>query len=984
MIKSQFPLALAVGALVASSFSCGAATYTVTSLSDSPKSGTLRWAIQQANANPGSTIDFAVNGTISLSAPLPGLRRSMTIDGTSAPGYKGAPVVAVDFANKAGLTVGAGAGGSTIRGLSLGGASNSGLTILGSSVTVDGNYIGLTPTGGANPNRGDGVKIAPASRGNVIGSTDPVRAIAYFNTTNAKAFTVQPVTAWQGIRNYKSSAKQFLICGTSNEDGLLYVGPLAGGGRSFKVDVPHAASTSVYGPDNLDNGRIRLVGSYKRQNNERVFNHGFVWEGTLKQLPSGGKFRTIDYPGAKYQFTHSTMGGLAVGNADGPTKSGAPIGPGIAYIYDVESGKFVARIRYPKSKSNSAYGIWYNGGTSYTICGGYSPLATNNLTNQSIPLAQGRGFLVDYDSSTKTFSHWKTFVYRNGQTSVPFITHFEGISSVEDGVYTLNADSVRAGSDGPARGSWVTVRRNTNGTFGVAQWVDLHYKDSSGEAQGVTSSNSVHGYNVVGLVIGPDKISYQASLRVGHQLSNVISGNRGNGVGIYGSRDNVVAQNYIGTNPAGTRAIPNGGNGILLANRAARNLIGGQATGGNNPTGSEGRTTPVFVVPPQGNLVSGNRENGILLTNGATRNTLSGNFVGTDRTGNKAIGNGGDGVLLVHAPKNSLIGCTFQQSPFVFYNVCSGNGGDGVKVLSSDDVTIQANFMGIGANNAVLVPNAGNGLAIAGSSKNTQVGGVIPLGNVISGNTRNGIAVTDTVSGFLSFNTFGGGFAFGGAAPNGGDGVYISATGGNNEVRTCILSGNTGNGLHIGGDATGVQVTDTACGTNTHIDAALPNGANGVLISDTAHGNALGGFQPSIEMRTHFSGNVGYGVAVVGQAHDNTIYNSNIGLGFAQPGFTDPTIPNQTGGVYLGPGTSNTTLGGTGILACRVNTNIGAGLVIDSSTGNSVVNNQIEDNTTYGLFGTGTCTGTNVTNNTITGNATNVDISGATGITVTP
>jgi hypothetical protein len=132
-------------------------------------------------------------------------------------------------------------------------------------------------------------------------------------------------------------------------------------------------------------------------------------------------------------------------------------------------------------------------------------------------------------------------------------------------------------------------------------------------------------------------------------------------------------------------------------------------------------------------------------------------------------------------------------------------------------------------------------------------------------------------------------------------------------------------------------------------------------------------------MRTHFSGNLGYGVAVVGQAHDNAIYNSSIGLGFATP-----TIPNQTGGVYLGPGTSNTTLGGTGILACQINTNIGPGLVIDSSTGNSVVNNQIEDNTTYGLFGTGTCTGTAVTNNTITGNATNVDISGATGITVTP
>ena len=45
---------------------------------------------------------------------------------------------------------------------------------------------------------------------------------------------------------------------------------------------------------------------------------------------------------------------------------------------------------------------------------------------------------------------------------------FEGISSVEKGVYTLSADSVQAGTGDPAQGSWVTVRRNTDGSFGEA------------------------------------------------------------------------------------------------------------------------------------------------------------------------------------------------------------------------------------------------------------------------------------------------------------------------------------------------------------------------------------------------------------------------------------------------------------------------------------------------------------------------------------
>ena len=102
----------------------------------------------------------------------------------------------------------------------------------------------------------------------------------------------------------------------------------------------------------------------------------------------------------------------------------------------------------------------------------------------------------------------------------------------------------------------------------------------------------------------------------------------------------------------------------------------------------------------------------------------------------------------------------------MFYNVLSGNGGNGLRITNSNNTTVQANFMGVGANNATIVANGGDGLLVSGSSKNTQVGGVIPLGNVISGNNRNGIEVSDTASGFTSFNTFAGIFAFAGAAPN--------------------------------------------------------------------------------------------------------------------------------------------------------------------------------------------------------------------------
>ncbi|MDD5200327.1 MAG: right-handed parallel beta-helix repeat-containing protein [Terrimicrobiaceae bacterium] len=982
-----FSLALAFSALAASSLSCRAATYTVTSLGDTPAPGTLRWAIEQSNANAGSTIAFATTGTILLFSPLPDITRTVTINGATAPGFDGTPVVAVDFSGQPGLSIAAGADGAHVKSLSLVHAGNSAITIRASKVTVDGNYIGLTPEGAVNANLGDGVKIAPSSHGNLIGDLNPVTGFKYFDASNAADFTIQPVTAWQGLRNHGSSTRQFLVCGTTNDDGLLYVGPLAGGGKSYKVKKPDAATTSVYGPDNRKNGGLRLVGSYTRRHDGAVYNHGFVWDGAAGDLPGGGLFRTIDYPGAKYQFTHSTMGDLAVGNADGPGKAGkSPLGPGIAYLYDVAHAAFVANVVFPGSKSNTAYGIWYNGGTSYTICGGYSPTATNNLKNQSLPLAQGRGYLVDYDSKTGKFSHWAPYRYWNGKRGRSFITHFEGISSAEAGVYTLSADSVKRGTSGPNQGSWVSVRRNADGSFGRAQWVDLNFPD---EPVGITSSNSVFGNNVVGVVIGPSVFAYQATVKIGFQLSNVISGNKGNGIGIYGSNGNVVAQNYIGADPTGVRAIGNRRNGILVTARASGNLIGGQEAGDNNPTGTENKTTPVFIVPPQGNLISGNKADGVLITGSSSNNTLSGNFIGTDASGNKPLGNGLDGVGIDHSKGNSLIGCTLHQNPFVFYNVVSGNGRDGIRLTNADNATVQANFIGIGANNATLVANAGDGLSVGGSSKNTQVGGVIPLGNVISGNARNGIAVRGTASGFISFNTFGGGFAFGLAAPNGRNGILITSTGGNNTVRTCILSGNAGNGIEIGGDASGVQVTDTACGTNTDIDAALPNQGCGVVLSGTAHGNAIGGFEPSVETRTHFSGNAGYGIAVMDQAHDNAIFNSNVGLGFALTDGLEPTIPNQTGGIFLDSGTSGTTIGGvSAILRNKISTNTGGGLILSSSARNSVLDNAILKNTAFGLFATGPCNGTVVQGNTITGNgnapADNVDISQASGMSFTP
>ena len=345
-----------------------------------------------------------------------------------------------------------------------------------------------------------------------------------------------------------------------------------------------------------------------------------------------------------------------------------------------------------------------------------------------------------------------------------------------------------------------------------------------------------------------------------------------------------------------------------MTDRSNGNTIGGDAIGvnaegqPNDPTNDKGdggpNGTQVIVAPPLGNLVSGNGQNGILIDQHSESNLLQGNFVGTDVTGNAALGNAGDGIAINGANQNSLIGCLFQDNPFVYYNVVSGNGANGLHITDSNNTTVQANFFGIGANNAVVVGNELNGILVDGSSKNTTVGGVIPLGNVSAGNGQNGIEVADTASGFTTFNTFGGLFAFYGAAPNGNDGLLITSTGGNQTVRTNVFSGNLNNGIEIAGDASGVTIVPNIVGLDTRGDAVLANGNNGVLVTGTAHGNTIGGVgasQGSVIRQNTFSGNANYGLAITGEAYNNTVFSTAIGTDIQQIA----ALGNGAGGVLL-------------------------------------------------------------------------------------
>ncbi len=460
---------------------------------------------------------------------------------------------------------------------------------------------------------------------------------------------------------------------------------------------------------------------------------------------------------------------------------------------------------------------------------------------------------------------------------------------------------------------------------------------------GVAAGNGGNGVLVWGESDG-NFIGLNASKAPG-VVANVISGNRLNGIELDGSSSNTVVANRIGTNAAGTSAIANRGDGIYITAGSRGNEIGGTAFvntvthQANNPTGSKGTVPPVFVVPPLGNLISGNDGNGVVIDDGSRGNVLNGNFIGTTASGDAALGNGRNGVWIAGAPGNSLVGCKFVNNPFVYYNVISGNGRNGLRVTSSNNVTVQGNFFGIGANNTTIVKNQLDGILVDGTSKNTQVGGVIPLGNVSAGNGLNGIAVLGEARGFVTFNTFGGLLAFKGAAPNGLNGLLITSTGGDNLVRTNVLSGNKGNGIELTGNASGVTIDPDIVGLNTKGNGVLPNGGDGLLIDGTAHGNVIGGTLRSVIPQNTFSGNLGYGVVITGRAHDNHVFRSFIGtqlLGVKALG-------NKKGGVLIAGNAYGNLIGLTTLTPADLisgNTGIGVTLTIGTLR-NSVINNYI-------------------------------------------
>ena len=120
------------------------------------------------------------------------------------------------------------------------------------------------------------------------------------------------------------------------------------------------------------------------------------------------------------------------------------------------------------------------------------------------------------------------------------------------------------------------------------------------------------------------------------------------------SSGNTIQNCYIGTDAAGTGALPNE-SGVFV--QGSNNTVGGTTAGA-------------------GNVISGNRWEGVMTVSSGTGNKLEGNYIGTNASGTAALPNW-DAVRI--EGQNNIVGGTAAGAR----NIISGNNSLGINITDT-------------------------------------------------------------------------------------------------------------------------------------------------------------------------------------------------------------------------------------------------------------------------------------------------------------
>jgi hypothetical protein len=292
----------------------------------------------------------------------------------------------------------------------------------------------------------------------------------------------------------------------------------------------------------------------------------------------------------------------------------------------------------------------------------------------------------------------------------------------------------------------------------------------------------------------------------------------------------------------------------------------------------------------RGFVINSFHGNGIeLRTQGG--NLIAGNFIGTDISGENALGNGGAGVF-VEASNNTIGGTTAQAR-----NVIAGNSSDGVWIFSGSNNLVQGNYIGTDVSGSKALGNAFGVVIFGAFAANNTIGGPSGVGNVISGNQVEGVALGGNDN--LVQGNFVGTDASGTCSLGNYVGIVISGSynriGGRQAGTGNLVSGNVDQGVAILSLGTGNIVQGNAIGTSAYGDP-LGNGSDGLDIF-LGSDNIIGGTAAGAANTIAYNG--GHGVTVYAGVRNairrNAIFaNGDTGIALIDGGNNMQPAPQLT------------------------------------------------------------------------------------------
>ncbi|MGA2799646.1 MAG: Ig-like domain repeat protein, partial [Thermoguttaceae bacterium] len=387
---------------------------------------------------------------------------------------------------------------------------------------------------------------------------------------------------------------------------------------------------------------------------------------------------------------------------------------------------------------------------------------------------------LDYTGTTASANRYGIYI----SSSTNNIVH-NVLSGNSDGIYFGNVADNNiiaanfvgtnpAGTAAIGNGYGVRIKTGTGNTIGGTTAADRNI--ISGNTNNAIYISSA-GNTVIGNYVGTDYTGTAAihnsggySILVSNANDNVIGApNAGNviaagvaGIMINTATGTKIQGNYIGLNAAGTAALSNSDRGIYLKS-SSNTLIGGTDAADRN-------------------VISGNLDHAIHINSSSNSNTVEGNYIGTDKTGNVAIGNTGSSICIDAGSNNNVIGAPGAG------NVIVAGSDQGIKIDGVSGTVIQGNFIGVGANGTTPLGNTGDAVWLNNATSTTIGGTTTGMGNIIA----------NSLSGIVGHN-----------------GVEINGTSTGVAIRGDSIYGNAGLGIDLGGG--GVTANN---GTK---NASLPN-----------------------------------------------------------------------------------------------------------------------------------------------------------------